>query len=197
MRQPKWREIKEALRALFFGPYTTKFPAEPPKITEAFRGVPRFDEQECVGCGACVNVCPSAAIEQEDDKEAGVRRITIRLDRCIFCGQCHANCLTERGVDQTNEWDLTTTDRSELKESVEKELLLCEACGEVIGTIDHIRWVARRLGPLAFANPTLFLTALQDMSLGQKPPKPVQPLRRGDKLRILCPNCRNVTSFLA
>jgi len=197
MRTPKLRELKEAVRAVLFGPYTAKFPAEPTPLPDTFRGCPRFDEQECVGCNTCFNVCPASAIESEDDVEAGVRRITIHLDRCIFCGQCHANCLTEKGVQQTSEYDLSTTDRSELRERVEKKLLICETCGAVIGAEDHVRWVARRLGPLAFANPTLMLTAMQDLSLAEKAPAPKRELRRGDKLRILCPKCRQVTSLLA
>ena len=197
MRTPKLRELKEAIRALVFGPYTAKFPAEPTPLPETFRGAPRFDEDECVGCGACSNVCPAEALEMEDDAEARLRTLTIRYDRCIFCGQCQANCLTEKGVKQTNEYDLATTNRDELRERVEKVLLLCESCGAVIGAEEHIRWVARRLGPLAFANPTLLLTAMHDQKLADKEPPPTAPLRRGDRLRVLCPKCRQVTSMLA
>ncbi|MFO7958113.1 MAG: 4Fe-4S binding protein [Candidatus Brocadiia bacterium] len=197
MRAPKLRELKEAVRALVVGPYTANFPAEPTPVPESFRGRPRFDEDECVGCGGCANVCPPGALEKEDDLEAGVRRLTVHLDRCIFCGQCHAYCLTEKGIEQTNEYDLSTTDRSTLLEEVEKELLLCEACGAVIGAREHVLWVARRLGPLAFANPTLMLTALDDDGLADKEPPPSEELRRGDKLRVLCPKCRQITSLKA
>jgi hydrogenase-4 component H len=197
MRLPKLRELKEAVTALVCGPYTANFPAEPTPLPETFRGAPRFDEEKCVGCGACFNVCPPGAIEMTDDADSATRRITICLDRCIFCGQCEANCLTEEGVAQTSEYDLSTTDRSTLREEVEKALVLCEACGEPIGARDHLLWVAERLGPLAFANPTLLLSALQDMDLADKEPPPSHELRRGDKLRVLCPRCRHETSLIA
>jgi len=197
MRTPKLRELKEAVRALISGPYTAKFPAEPTPLPDTFRGCPRFNEDECVACGACANACPTGAMEMTDDPQAGMRHMTISLDRCIFCGQCVANCLTEKGIRQTQEYDLSTTDRSTLRESTEKPLLLCESCGAVIGSRAHIRWVAERLGPLAFANPTLMLTALEDIGLAEKEPPPTTELRRADKLRVLCPKCRQATSLLA
>lgn len=197
MRAPKLRELKEAVTALIRGPYTAAFPAKPAEVPDTFRGRPRFDQDECVGCGACYNVCPPGAMEMEDDAEAGLRRLTIHLDRCIFCGQCVANCLTEKGIRQTQEYDLSTTDRSTLRESVEKALLLCEACGDVIGTRDHVRWVGERLGPLSFANPTLMLAALEELGVSDAEPPLTGELRRGDKLRVLCPKCRHVTSLLA
>jgi len=133
-----------------------------------------------------------------DDTDAKVRRFTIHLDRCIYCEQCHVNCLTEKGVNLTEEYEFATTDRSELRETIEKKLLLCETCGAVIGAEDHVRWVAQRLGPLSFANPTLMLTTLQNVSLADKPGGEVKrPLRRGDRLRILCPKCRQVTAYIA
>jgi len=196
MRTPKLRELKEAVTALIRGPYTAKFPAEPTPLAEAFRGAPRFDEDECVGCGACANVCPTGALEMTDDVESGKRRLVISLDRCIFCGQCALNCLTEKGVAQTNEYDLSTTDRSTLRETVEKRLLMCEACGAVIGAEDHVKWVADRLGPLSFSNPTLLLTALQELGLVDKAPPAGKQLRRGDRIRVLCPKCRQVTSLV-
>lgn len=197
MRAPKLRELKEAIIALIKGPYTASFPAEPTPLPEAFRGCPRFDEEKCVGCGACTNVCPTGACAMEDDPESRTRRITIRLDRCIFCGQCHANCLTEEGVTQTAEYDLATTDRSELHEDIEKDLILCETCGAVIGAEDHIRWVADQLGPVAFANPTLLLSKMRDLEAVDELPEPSEDLHRADRLRITCPKCRQTTSLLA
>ena len=70
MRKPKLRELGEAIRAIIHGPYTAKFPAEPTPLPETFRGCPRYDEETCVGCGACHQVCPPGAIEMEDDLEA-------------------------------------------------------------------------------------------------------------------------------
>ena len=65
---PKLREIKEALTSFFSAPYTTKFPAKPDTESESYRGMPRYNEEVCVGCGTCVQVCPSKAIELIDDK---------------------------------------------------------------------------------------------------------------------------------
>jgi coenzyme F420 hydrogenase subunit beta len=39
----------------------------------------------CVGCGACVSVCPVNAIDLEGDKPKLV-------GQCIACGMCYANC---------------------------------------------------------------------------------------------------------
>ena len=88
MYLPKLREIKEALTSFFTAPYTTKFPKEPFKISKHYRGFPRFDETECIGCGACVQVCPATAIELLDDKENLKRILRVNYTSCIQCGQC-------------------------------------------------------------------------------------------------------------
>jgi len=62
MRYPKLRELKEAIRALIKGPYTSRFPFEPHQPYERFRGKPEFRQDDCVGCGACFQVCPAKAI---------------------------------------------------------------------------------------------------------------------------------------
>jgi len=197
---PKLRELKEAIIALIRGPYTTKFPAQEPEFPPAFRGFPQYFEDECVGCGTCHNVCPARAIELEDDLDRGTRRLTLCIDRCITCGQCQANCITEKGIKLGHEYDLTTVNRMGLRDrTVEKELVICEACSEVVGVKDHILWVARKLGPLAFSNPSLMLVSLQgDRPTVREPGADIEEgLRRGDKIRILCPRCRQEVSFLA
>ena len=201
MRKPKLRELGEAVRALFRGPYTNPFPKTAPIGEENYRGRPEYDEDECVGCGTCSKVCPPGAIEMTDDAEARKRRLTLHLGRCIFCGECHTNCITEKGIVNTHDWDMTCTRPEEMIQVQEKDLLLCEGCGAIIGARDHVLWVARRLGHLAYANPTLMLAALSEGKLADAEPpaavKSTDELLRGDRIRILCPKCRQVTALKA
>ena len=102
--KPKLRELKEAVVAvsstLFGRRFTTKFPKEPCELPERYRGNPEFNLDKCLGCGACVNVCPTEALTQVEDVKSNppVRKITLRYDTCIFCGNCSENCTTEEGI---------------------------------------------------------------------------------------------------
>ena len=196
MRAPKLRELGEAITALVKGPYTIDFPKKPSVPFEAFRGKPEYDEKECVGCGTCREVCPAKAIESSDDVGSLKRTFTLRLDTCIFCGQCEANCITEKGIALTREFDLATLNREELRERVEKKLLLCELCGAVIGTEDHVRWLARKLGPSAYTNPTIMLVSQKELGIVDEAPSPSpQTPLRADRIKILCPRCRRATTL--
>ena len=46
-----------------------------------------LDEQKCIGCTLCTQVCPHAVFEMADKKA----RI-IDLDACMECGACVNNC---------------------------------------------------------------------------------------------------------
>ncbi len=192
MRYPKLRELREAIRALIKGPYTSKFPKEPHKPYERFRGRPEYHEDDCIGCGACYEVCPAKAIEMKDERAK--RIFIVRWDLCIFCGHCQANCPTEKGIVLSSEFDLATTGkRQELKQEIKKDLMLCECCGEVIAAKDQILWVARRLGTLIFSNASLMLFYLRnlDLALKDKISSPQEEeLMRADRIKILCPRCR-------
>ncbi len=192
MRYPKLRELKEAIKALIKGPYTSKFPYQPHKPYERFRGKPEYHQEDCMGCAACCQVCPTGALTFQDNKTKRV--FTYRVDLCIFCGQCQANCPTEKGIILSAEFDLATTGkREELKQEIEKELILCECCGEIIAPSDQIFWVAKKLGPLTFSNPSLMLFYLQNSNLALKEkssPKEEREFLRADRIKILCPRCR-------
>src|SRR5512135_3850065 len=112
MRYPKLRELREAIRAIIRGPYTTKFPYRPHEPYERFRGRPYFYEKDCMGCTACAQVCPPGAIEWKDEVAGGVakRKLTVHWDICIFCGQCQANCPTTKGILLSREFDFATTE---------------------------------------------------------------------------------------
>ncbi len=42
--------------------------------------------EDCVGCGACVDLCPAAALELNGDNIVEVN------DDCVDCGSCVATC---------------------------------------------------------------------------------------------------------
>jgi hydrogenase-4 component H len=196
LRLPKLRELKEAVTAVLSPRFTTRFPAKPCVVPEKYRGKPEFDLDTCIGCGACVNVCPTEALTQTDVLQADppVRKITLRYDTCIFCGNCRDNCTTETGIKLSNQWDLAGLDREAMAETHEFELQLCEKCGALIGTKKHLVWLYEKLGPLAYTNPSLLiaksgelLTEPQDV---QKHALKDEGAQTSDFMRILCPKCK-------
>lgn len=197
MKYPKLRELKEAIRALIKGPYTSKFPRKPHVPYEAFRGRPEFHESDCIGCAACVNVCPTNALSFEDKIAPGsVRRVlNHKVDLCIFCGHCQTNCPTEKGIVLSREFDLATTEkREDLQQTIEKEFVVCDCCGEPVAPRDQISWVAAKLGPLVFSNASLMLFYLSQARLAENVLKKAAAknaeFRRQDRIRVLCPRCR-------
>ncbi|MGE5400185.1 MAG: 4Fe-4S dicluster domain-containing protein [Ignavibacteriales bacterium] len=192
MYLPKLREIKEALSSLFSAPYTTRFPAEPFIPQKEYRGFPRFNSKYCVGCGACAQVCPAGAIEVSDDRVNTTRTLRINYFSCIQCGQCQENCITEKGVRQTDEYAVlaTTLHSAEAFEAVTKELVLCDCCGEIIACRDHLMWVRDRLGAKAYSHPN-FLLETQRLFSEVDSLKPKTRLRREDYIKEVCPKCRH------
>ena len=195
MRLPKLRELKEAVTAVFSPRFTTRFPAEPCMVPERYRGKPEFDLDSCIGCGACVNVCPTNALTQINDTKANppTRRITQQTDACIFCGNCRDNCTTETGIKLLNRWDLANMDSASMTETHEFELQMCEKCGALIGTKKHLIWLYEKLGPLAYTNPSLLIAKSGELSATKPkviPPQPDRAVQASDFMRILCPKCK-------
>ncbi len=194
------RILKQAFKAVTSKLFTTTFPFEPYEPQDSFRGRPRFDENGCIGCGACAQVCPPKCIDVIDDIDSSSpkRRLVQHLDACIWCGQCARYCPTGGGIKMSHEYDCVGFAPKDFEESVEKELLLCEVCGEVLGPTDQLRWLRSRLGPAAFANPTLMMTANLDIGLvGPGVRSQDGSVQRGDRLTIHCPKCRRKTAGTA
>jgi hydrogenase-4 component H len=196
MKYPKLRELKEAIRALIKGPYTSRYPFKPHAAFERFRGRPYFHEKDCIGCTACAQVCPSRAIEFKDSVAGskGTRTMAVRWDICIFCGQCQANCPTTKGITLSREYAFATTEkRQALQCSIDKDMALCSCCAEPVAPYDQYAWVARKIGPLCFSNASLIYFYLRQMALASQetffPQEKSEP-QRADRMQILCPRCR-------
>jgi ferredoxin len=48
--------------------------------------MPWVDKEKCIGCQACLQVCPVEAISMEQGKAE------IDMEKCIRCGKCHDAC---------------------------------------------------------------------------------------------------------
>jgi formate hydrogenlyase subunit 6/NADH:ubiquinone oxidoreductase subunit I len=194
----QFRILKLAIKSLLTAPFTSKFPAQPYEPVKQFKGRPRYDEDECIGCGACAEVCPADCIDMVDDTDSNppVRRLVQHLDQCICCGQCEKHCTSEKGIRLTNEYDFVGFCREDFEEKVEKDLLLCEECGCIIAPIDQIKWLVNRLGPLAFTNPTLMLVSQRELAVvDDTVVGDADRAVRSDRISIQCPKCRRKSAL--
>lgn len=189
MRKPKLRELVEAIKAIFTGPYTPKEFITPP---DNLRAQALFFEEDCIGCNACAEVCPADCIKVEDDLAADppVRRLTVWTDQCIVCGQCERYCPTKKGIRVTPNYDLATFEAHQPRVPVEKELMFCEGCGEIIGCIDHMKWIADRIGPQTYANPALMAAMHPGLRPVTRTTSGKTPEDRSDLMAPLCTKCR-------
>jgi len=199
MKLPKIRELIEAIKALIKGPYTSKFPAEPHTPHPNFRGQPKFNDKKCVGCLACEMVCPVEAIAHKDivDDNGARREMIHYTDTCIFCGQCEAACINDhQGIKLSGEWELSFFDRKKAEEKIEKELQLCEICGEPIACKDHLKWISEKIGELTYSNPTLYLSRLKSLGIvDENILAAFEDKGRSDRIKILCARCRRQTTL--
>ena len=124
MRKPAFlqpRILRLAIISALSPAYTTKFPAVPFEPAPEFRGRPRYDADQCIGCGACAQVCPSKCIEVVDELAAEPPRRTLvqHFDACIMCGQCARYCPTGAGIRMSTDWDTAGFRPEDFEERVE------------------------------------------------------------------------------
>lgn len=146
----------EALKMLLKRPFTRKYPFKPIEVPEGFRGKPEYDEEKCIGCGACAAVCPAEAITiTENDKIF----LTLSYAVCTFCGDCTVAC-PEDAIKLTKEFELATLDKSEAIVQIERDKNVCEKCGCTISAVEHMSWIEDKIAEMKDNIPTKDLEAI-------------------------------------
>jgi formate hydrogenlyase subunit 6 len=100
------------LRGARTGVLTTRYPAVAEPAPPAFRGQVTLSPERCTGDGACVRVCPSAAIRVEATA-AGGWTWELNDARCVFCGLCAEVC-PAAALALSTEFELAVRDAADL-----------------------------------------------------------------------------------
>jgi ech hydrogenase subunit C len=94
---------------------------------EGLRGRMSHDPEKCTACGACVNMCPSGAIDLLE--EDGRFRIVFHLWKCSFCGTCQNVC-PEEAVKLTSECYLHGQEKMPFQVQGDMPREACAICGK-------------------------------------------------------------------
>ena len=111
-------------------------------VPEGFRGLPEFDAEKCVACGACANTCPTGAMSFEDGEAERTMRVNYGL--CIYCATCEEVC-PEEGVRLTGEYRAFFKSKEEMVKGIEVPLRRCANCGRPFATDKQLEACLNRL----------------------------------------------------
>jgi Ni,Fe-hydrogenase III small subunit/ferredoxin len=117
--------LQKTLRS---GIATVEYPRRPARLTEHFRGAPRFDFERWPDARPAADACPTGALEAIDQEAR--RRVTIDYGRCIFCGECEAS--SAGGVRMSRDFELAAARRQDLVLTAEYSLTSGGAQGPLI-----------------------------------------------------------------
>jgi formate hydrogenlyase subunit 6/NADH:ubiquinone oxidoreductase subunit I len=109
---------------------------------EGLRARIAHDSEKCTACGACVNMCPSHAIDLVE--ENGKFKIFYHLWKCSFCGTCQQVC-PEDAVTLTNDYFIQDVAKEGLVTVGEMERMNCSVCGKPHITKAQFRAVKARI----------------------------------------------------
>ncbi len=167
--------IIEVLKALF-KPVTTDYPKGPPTyVPPGIRGLPQFDEDKCIGCGACMSSCTSGAIDIID--QGDTRTVDVNYTRCLFCARCEEVCPEVGGITLSDKFELALTNKAKAHVSIKHKMIKCKGCGEPVTTSKQLERIKERI--LGKVDPSIPEEITQDL------PKYLE----------LCPDCRKKQGY--
>lgn len=118
--------IKKVIKT---GTATSSYPLEPIAVDKNFRGKPEQNPQQCIGCAACVNACPSNALTVETDLATGELAWQFNLGRCIFCGRCEEVCPTA-AIKLSQEYELAVWKKEDFLQ--QSRFALCNCASAIV-----------------------------------------------------------------
>jgi NADH-quinone oxidoreductase subunit I len=111
------------LKNLFRKKVTQQYPEVRWTLPPGYRGIPSLPvipetgKDACIGCQACVRICPTQLItvetHQGEDKKRVVDSFTLKSELCMFCGLCEEICPVDAIVLSDN-YELAAFTREEL-----------------------------------------------------------------------------------
>ena len=128
-----------------YGSETSKYPFEPYKVADNFRGKPAYIFEQCIGCAACGIACPSNAIIVKFNESKEKLIWEFDCGRCIFCGRCDEVCPTG-AIKLSEEFELAVKfDRTALIQRGELDSQCCTVCNKPFTTKRLIAYSFERL----------------------------------------------------
>jgi Ni,Fe-hydrogenase III small subunit/formate hydrogenlyase subunit 6/NADH:ubiquinone oxidoreductase subunit I len=118
------------------GLVTIGYPQAPARVSEQFRGAPRFDFAAWRDARAAADACPTGAIAIRDSEHS--RHVTVDYGLCIYCGECAA-ADSSGAVQMTRQFELAATDRRNLVVTAEFALAAEGSQGE-LKKLHHGYW---------------------------------------------------------
>jgi len=155
---------------------TSKFPNQPPSLSERYQGKPGIDFSKCENnCEQCSIVCPTSCISVSEQIIS-----SLDIGSCIFCGKCASVC-PSKAISFTNNYEMAyrTRDSMILKKSKPEEIEAnsndigkkldslfrrslklrqvsaggCNACEADINVLQTLAWDLGRFGLQIVASP--------------------------------------------
>ena len=130
------------------------------------RNLPQVDGETCIGCVACANMCPAAAIDISDGEE---RLVKFTHKDCICCGTCEDICPV-KAVTLSRSGEPWYKDKLGALSQAAAALKTCPVCGKGVVPIAQVDWAVKRTD--------------EKLSLDDD----IQPRIR--EAAGICPNCR-------
>lgn len=166
--------IKKVIKT---GAPTSSYPLEPIAVDKNFRGKPEHNPQQCIGCAACVNACPSNALTVETDLVTNELAWQFNLGRCIFCARCEEVCPTA-AIKLSQEYELAVWKK---RISCSSPALRCVIAAYV--TV-RLRYKKRLITPLRYLSTTV-IAARKNTVKALRPARTVSARNAWCRLTVL------------